>query len=596
MLSDIDYLSSVSGGSYIAGWYMTRHLMDDNELFNNAGPQMRYLLSNGNYLTSGHAGSAMTDFTKRGLLHTLTIPFSWMFNGIFSFNRNVGSWGGMSLREVYRNSLADTFLCDYAEALVHDVGIATVKLYDEDVEREEKFLPEIDQLAEKMVPDAIENAVPGLIFKHKPGMTDFLKYARKSATTDEERKRIDALIKYLGTGDPDLQSSRWQEVIKQAAASSTLSRMADYRKRPSIVQRNMKKENTVKGEPRNWHMSDLRISESGLIDASTRETNPFSITSSIRPFWIANAGLGLKDDKTLFKNQFGDNFELTPLYCGADAVGYVKTDAAHNWMGVSYVLQMSGAAVSYTSELVPPMFGSMIRFLNMDLGRYVDSWSYGNGLTSRKAVWALTSFLPIKIVCNMVGFDTGHKRNVKARRHFISDGGFYENLGALTVIRRGCRYVIISDSGQDEQYLEGKGHSRTRAFFDLRRLGLRLRNELGAELILPEKGEDFSGPIMMGEIRNLPVKGSGRETVKIIYIKPTYELKDAAYYARFIEGYKAGEEGTNFPHQTTGDQFFGEVQLTAYRELGYEIVMKNKDTFLQMKEEYSIQNKMTDIQ
>ena len=119
--------------------------------------------------------------------------------------------------------------------------------------------------------------------------------------------------------------------------------------------------------------------------------------------------------------------------------------------------------------------------------------------------------------------DPGHRRTVKAKKHFISDGGFFENLGALSVIRRGARLVIISDASADPNHLQGE-ESHSRAFSDLRRLGLRLRNELGAELLLPLPGESYEGPVIIGEIRNLPVEGAANQVVKIIYIKPTYDL------------------------------------------------------------------------
>lgn len=587
LLKDMDYLSSVSGGSYIAGWYMTRHLMDDNELFNPSNPQMRYLLSHGNYLTSGHAGNAAPDMIRRGLIHTLTIPFHWVFNGIFGFNQNIGAAGNMSVREIYRISLADTFLCDYSESFVRDMGVAFIQQYKSELEQNTGLISKLSHATDKLIPDAVQDAVPGDWVPREPSMTDILKNAKKSARTKTESERIDRLIAYLETGDAETQTDRWRAVVRQLGAVHTIATMANYRERPYLIRRTGSGADEVHGEPRNWHMADLKISETGRIDTSTAENNPFSVTSSIRPFWIANAGLGLRDDKTLFKNQFGDNFELTPLYCGADAIGYVRTDNAHKWMGLSYVLQVSGAAVSQTNDMFPRVFRATIRMLNLDLGRYVNSWNYDNKRLGRQILWTLSAFYPVYKTLNMFGVDTGHKRNYNAFRHFISDGGFYENLGALSVIRRGCRYVIISDSGHDDQYLGGEGRSRNRAFFDLRRLGLRLKNELGAELILPADGKDATGPIMIGEIRNLPVEGGGRDTVKIIYIKPTFSDIDSVNYADYIEGYKSSKDGLDFPHQPTGDQFFSEAQLTAYRELGYHTIIANKETILEMKAEYS---------
>lgn len=577
VLSEFDYLSSVSGGSYIAGWYMTRYLMADEELFNPSGPQMRYLLANGNYLSAGHAGNTKADIAWKVARHSATIPFHWVLNGAFSLDMNVGAWGGLSMREVYRRSLADTFLSDYSEAFLTDFGTALAADYD----RARLMRSPPGFYADKVL-DAAEALRPDFVFgpelpPAKPPLTDVLKFALKEAADDDSREIVRLMLEELTLLSEEERKIRLAEIVSEFADTSTLRAMSGDEKRPYYLTRRDLEGSRVRGEPGAWNITDLRIGEDGLIPAVGTELDVFGTRSAPRPFWIANAGLGLRDDQTLFKNQFGDNFEMTPLYCGADAIGYVEADRMHQWMDLSYVLQMSGAAISESNDLLPGVYALMIRALNADLGRYVDSWSYGGRVSYRRLRRVATALYPFHRVLEFFGADLGHKRTVNARKHFISDGGFYENLGALTAIRRGCRTIVISDATADPEYLGGReAGDKALAWAELRRLTLRLRNELGAELVLPLEGQDPYGPVIYGEIRNLPCEGSGSEVVRVIYIKPTYELSDAADFPRFIESYKASEEGRDFPHQATGDQFFGELQLSAYRELGYQTVMRHR--------------------
>ena len=179
------------------------------------------------------------------------------------------------------------------------------------------------------------------------------------------------------------------------------------------------------------------------------------------------------------------------------------------------------------------------------------------------------------------------------RHYYLSDGGHSENSGALELLRRRCKFILVSDNGQDEKFL----------FSDLEIFIRTARIDLGFEI--SECNEDdtveYVGQraarhffnTIEGDWRAKAVEGGGRQfalllsariicdkrpgggggggvddddfTAHIIWVKPRIFAgisTDIASYAK---------QNTPFPHQTTIDQFFDEAQWESYRRLGYEM-------------------------
>ncbi|MDX1996136.1 MAG: hypothetical protein SF066_00340 [Thermoanaerobaculia bacterium] len=141
---------------------------------------------------------------------------------------------------------------------------------------------------------------------------------------------------------------------------------------------------------------------------------------------------------------------------------------------------------------------------------------------------------------------------------FLSDGAHFDNLGLYELVRRHCRYILISDCGADPDV----------AFDDLGNAIRRVREDFGVEIELdttplrpkgPERRAER--PMVAGEIR-YPAGDRGI----LLYIKPTLtgdEPSDVAQYA---------QRNKVFPHETTLDQFFDEAQWESYRRLGEHVV------------------------
>ena len=145
----------------------------------------------------------------------------------------------------------------------------------------------------------------------------------------------------------------------------------------------------------------------------------------------------------------------------------------------------------------------------------------------------------------------------------ISDGGHFENLGVYELVRRRCRFIIVSDAGADPRC----------EFEDLAGLIRKCRADFGIDIEIDvsklRRGDGKASGVhcAVGTIRYDHVEPTA-PVGTLIYIKPSLTGDEPAD----IQNY-AGKH-PDFPHQATLDQFFNESQFESYRALGYHCVTK----------------------
>lgn len=135
----------------------------------------------------------------------------------------------------------------------------------------------------------------------------------------------------------------------------------------------------------------------------------------------------------------------------------------------------------------------------------------------------------------------------------LSDGGHFENLALYELIRRHCRYVLVSDCGADP----------TVAFDDLGNALRRVREDFGVDIsvdvsvLRPDQDGRSRQHVAVGTIHYSPT-----DRGIMLYVKPSLtgdEPTDVLQYQT---------RNTAFPHEGTGDQFYDEAQWESYRRLG----------------------------
>lgn len=159
----------------------------------------------------------------------------------------------------------------------------------------------------------------------------------------------------------------------------------------------------------------------------------------------------------------------------------------------------------------------------------------------------------------------------------LSDGGHFENLGAYELLKRKCKYLIISDCEADPQ-MRFKGLSY---LIRLARIDLGIKVEINLADIQPKENKGYSNS--HGAVGRI-VYPDGN-TGYLLYIKSSLTGDEPPH----LNEYKI--KNPCFPHQTTADQWFDEQQFEVYRELGYHIgkeMLKpiNKNSDLELEDDF----------
>jgi hypothetical protein len=151
----------------------------------------------------------------------------------------------------------------------------------------------------------------------------------------------------------------------------------------------------------------------------------------------------------------------------------------------------------------------------------------------------------------------------------LSDGGHIENLAAIELLRRRCKYIIIGDGEADpELHFAGLATLMRCAFIDL---GIRIEINLDAIRLRASAEEGAKGGVSgahwaVGTITYPGNDGNSQaETGYLLYLKSSFTGDED----EMIREYR--HRNPTFPHQSTADQFFDEDQFEAYRALGQHI-------------------------
>jgi Patatin-like phospholipase len=150
--------------------------------------------------------------------------------------------------------------------------------------------------------------------------------------------------------------------------------------------------------------------------------------------------------------------------------------------------------------------------------------------------------------------------NEKSDFLMISDGGHFENLAVYELIRRRCRVIIVSDAECDPLLqFEGLGTLIRMCEVDL---GARITLDVGS--IRHNAESDWStNRCAVGTIDYM----DGPRGI-LIYLKASM----TGHEDSSVLQYKASHP--TFPHESTGNQFYGEDQFESYRRLGEDVARR----------------------
>jgi hypothetical protein len=310
-----------------------------------------------------------------------------------------------------------------------------------------------------------------------------------------------------------------------------------------------------------------------------------------RPFHVINAALNLAATTNLaWQQRKAESFVITPQFCGCATLGYRDTgeygDPGNNGISVGTAMAISGAAVSpnmgYHSS---PSIAFLLTLLNVRLGWWLGNPGRGGGQNGRPAAFvkrmitrngAKQALAPYRqdapwlsllpLLTELFGLTGADSRYV-----YLSDGGHFENLGIYEMVRRRCRWIILSDADADpDRGFADLGNAVRKIWIDL---GVRITFEESDLLRASGDTSAIDVPYCaLGTIEYLNDE-DGRVTGKILYIKPVVRgTEPAADVIAYVRAHK------DFPHQSTAEQWFDEPQLESYRVLGYWMTKRIVDS------------------
>jgi len=282
------------------------------------------------------------------------------------------------------------------------------------------------------------------------------------------------------------------------------------------------------------------------------------------PYHLINTTLNLAGGRDLATAQRSSAmFILSKLYCGSFRTGFQRSKRYMNGgMSLGTAVATSGAAVS-------PGMGAgkttssqtmLMTLLNLRLGFWAPTPSGENWESPYARLW------PFYLLR-----ESFSQTNDLSSYCYLTDGGHFDNLGLYSLVERGCRYIVAVDAVADPQP----------CFSDLGAAIRRCRIDFNAEIdlditpFIKSKDQQFAtqhysvGKIIYSEkhAKQLGWKDTTPEgrTGILIYIKSSL-LKNEKALRADVRQY--GIENSEFPQQSTIDQWFDEAQFESYRQLG----------------------------
>jgi hypothetical protein len=272
-------------------------------------------------------------------------------------------------------------------------------------------------------------------------------------------------------------------------------------------------------------------------------------------------------NRLAWQERKAESFTITPLHSGSFRVGYRRSDkyasvkmppfipAPRDIQDTGITLgtatAISGAAVSpnmgYNSS---PIVEIILSILNLRLG-----WWLGNpGPAGNHTYMRAQPATAVKYFADEAFGRTSDEEPYV----YLSDGGHFENLELYEMVLRRCHTIVVIDADADGGY----------TFDNLGGAIRKIRIDLGIQIDFPsfptltkmaESGQ--TSYCAVGKI-HYDTEDGGAPDGNLIYVKPTLrgdEPADVISYER---------QHPDFPHESTGDQWFTESQFESYRQLG----------------------------
>lgn len=292
----------------------------------------------------------------------------------------------------------------------------------------------------------------------------------------------------------------------------------------------------------------LRRGEESAIDP--QPLSDLQSDNSRSPYHLINATVNLPSSKEPgLRGRDSDFFLFSRNFCGSPLLGYCKTrelERKDRILDLGTATAISGAAASnYMGSKTIKGLAFWLSLFNIRLGYWLPNPKRLTEMPDGPGA------KPFSLWKELFG-----RIDENAKFVNLSDGGHIENLGIYELLRRRCKFIVAIDAEADPGM----------SFPSLMKLIRYARIDFGIDISLElddlklNKAGFTKAHFALGEIDY-----GGGDTGYLLYIKASLTGNEQNYILDYRQNHP------DFPHETTADQFFSEVQFEAYRALGDHI-------------------------
>jgi predicted acylesterase/phospholipase RssA len=246
-------------------------------------------------------------------------------------------------------------------------------------------------------------------------------------------------------------------------------------------------------------------------------------------------------------------FLFSRFFCGSDATGWLASNSYETFrkdnINFADALALSGAALD---PLRSTSIGLKIAMwaLNLNLGQWMPNPRYKKPLVFPNCLQLLRDRM---------------RRVALTTYCYVSDGGFTDNLGIMSLLRRGCRLIVAVDASCDSNG----------AFSDLNAVIRNARIRFGIEILQPAGQDVLSTKCLEPDEEGICQRHFALARIRypkkdapdswLVYLKPSFTGDEGADLMK----YKL--EDPEFPNDSTANQFYEPAKIESYRRLGFHI-------------------------
>ncbi|MGB1013608.1 MAG: hypothetical protein ACPG4T_05695 [Nannocystaceae bacterium] len=305
---------------------------------------------------------------------------------------------------------------------------------------------------------------------------------------------------------------------------------------------------------------DLRLSE-------------LSPPGSVAPLHILNTTLNLQASKDLgLRGRKSDVFSFTKHYIGSPSTGYSPTKLVEHVapnITLGTAMAISGAALSANMGVLTTRSAVLLlTLLNIRQGIWVPNPKQLNARYKDRD-YTKTGLLARILASKRYHADIGSlvremfsRLDNRGTLVNVSDGGHFENTGGYELLRRRCKFVLLTDASQDGEMT----HAGLATLILFARVDMGIEIEIDLENIQPDAEGKTRRHAAVGVIHYPETPEFTSQTGYLLYFKTSLTGDEDPVMGTYKQRHSA------YPHEPTSDQFFDEAQFEVYRALGSHMV------------------------